>query len=268
MSGKVFDKTLSGLPDLQIKVDPEEMMEKTDDQEAGDELVIPESPTKKEYSMSTSEIFVTRQKAKKEATLSEKQKKLNYEEKQNIQFEIIRKGVVDGVAKDEIINDVDIDMDEEIITTKRGQRGNDKKPRKKRVMTDKQKENLKKAREKSLAVRRAKKAAKAKPKLKTIPEMPKPSAPIPIQQQAPMSFDYFCNLMDRYEDRNQKKHATTTEPHPNKKIPRAEKPRPPVQKVQRNTIQVRQPPTNFDPYSILNNNRKGNSSLFGSSFGY
>ena len=260
MSNKVFDKTLTGLPDLEIKVDPEHMMEKTDDQEAGDELIVPESPTRKEYSMTTSEIFVTRQKAKKK---QEGNVKLEVEEHGRLQ---------NGITKEEIIDDLNIDMEEEKVmkTSSRGKRGNDKKPRKKRVMTDKQKENLKKAREKSLAVRRAKKAAKSKPKLETVQEviMPKPSAPIPIQQQAPMSFDYFCNLMDRYEDRNQKKHATTTEPHPNKKIPRAEKPRPPVQKVQRNPVNVRQPPTNFDPYSILNNNRNGNSSLFGSSFGY
>jgi len=275
MSGKVFDKTLSGLPDLEIKVDPEQMILKTDDQEAGDELVVPESPTKKEYTMRTSEIFVMRQKkakAKQNIKL-EVERKIEKPIEEHENMRIGKTVFLDGISKEEKNDDLDIDIEPlEVPTTKRGKRGNDKKPRKKRVLTDKQKENLKKAREKSLAVRRAKKAAKAtnkqKPKSEPIKEMPKPTAPIPIQQQAPMSFDHFCNLMDRYEDRNKKKHATTREPHPNKKIPYTEKPRPPIQKVQRNEVKVRQPPTNFDPYSILNNNRNSNSSLFGSAFGY
>ena len=132
MSNKVFDKTLTGLPDLEIKVDPEHMMEKTDDQEAGDELIVPESPTRKEYSMTTSEIFVTRQKAKKK---QEGNVKLEVEEHGRLQ---------NGITKEEIIDDLNIDMEEEKVmkTSSRGKRGNDKKPRKKRVMTEKQKENL------------------------------------------------------------------------------------------------------------------------------
>jgi len=75
-------------------------------------------------------------------------------------------------------------------------------------------------------------------------------------------------MMDKYENRRMKKHTTTAEPHPNKIIPHQEKPRPPVQRVQRREVKVREPPSSFDPYAILNNNRGGNKTLFGGAFGY
>lgn len=71
-------------------------------------------------------------------------------------------------------------------------------------MTEKQKENLRKAREKSLAVRRAKKLKNENKKIskshilteekEDVKVMAKP-VPIPsVAQQAPMSFDYFVIL--------------------------------------------------------------------------
>lgn len=271
MSGPVFDENVSGLPDLELKIDPALMVkaDQTTDQKEGDELVLPDEPNTptNPYSMKTSEIFVMR----KKQMMKKKLEKID----ENVRIEIEEPD--DGISKEVENDELQFKMDEEPPKTKRGKRGNDKKPRKKRVMTEKQKENLRKAREKSLAVRRAKKAEKMKNKKiskshilteekEDVKVMAKP-VPIPsVAQQAPMSFDYFCDLMDRYEDRNKKKHSTTQEPHPNKKIPHQAKPRPPVQKVQRNIVNVRQPPPdNFDPYSILQN-RKG--SLFGSAFGY
>ena len=243
------------------------MIQQSKIQEDGDELVIPNSPTTQTYKMKTSEIFVMRQKQKQK-------------EDENIKLDIqkiepepeLKPGIKKEPASEELI---DFERDTEPQPAQlRGKRGGDKKPRKKRVMTEKQKENLKKAREKSLAVRRAKKAAKAA-KLKPIKEegkiepvqMAKPTAPIPIINQAPMSYEYFADMMDKYENRKKKKHTSSAEPHPNKIIPHQEKPRPPIQKVQRN-VTVRQPPSSFDPYAILNNNSSGNKSLFGSAFGY
>tara|TARA_R110001592_G_scaffold184578_3_gene428345 strand:- start:1050 stop:1868 length:819 start_codon:yes stop_codon:yes gene_type:complete len=272
MSGKVFDTEISGLPDLELKIDPAQMVEPTTDQKEGDELILPEEKEVNPYSMKTSEIFVMRKKEMKK-------KKEKQEVERNIKLEVIPE---DGIIEEKEIDDLQFKMDEE-VKTKRGKRGNDKKPRKKRVMTDKQKENLRKAREKSLAVRRAKKAAKQEEKNKNkkisnshilrnenkiVKEVsqPKDIPRIPVANSAPMSFDYFCDLMDRYENRKAKKHSTTREPHPNKIIPHQAKPRPPIQKVQRNQVKVNPPhPIEFDPYTIL---QKRQGSLFGSAFGY
>tara|TARA_R100000773_G_C4219094_1_gene117632 strand:- start:563 stop:1408 length:846 start_codon:yes stop_codon:yes gene_type:complete len=281
MTEPVFNEKETGLPDLDLVVDPTLLAEKTKDQTAGDELILPEEELLRQKT--TQEIFVMRnQKKAKEASNKIMEKREDEkiqstdvpvnkeEERDNLQFKI-----------------EDIDNDKTPSVTRRGKRGNDKKPRKKRVMTEKQKENLRKAREKSLAVRRAKKEAKLKnkkvvkkenekiysstenTKIKTQPQpIPKSVAPTPVIQQPQMSFDYFCNLMDRYEERKMKKHTTSQEPHPNKKIPHTQKPRPPIQKVQRKAPIVREPPTNFNAYDILQNRRNGSNSLFGSAFGY
>ena len=226
MSGPVFDENISGLPDLELKVDPALMVkaDQTTDQKEGDELVLPDEPNTptNPYQMKTSEIFVMR----KKQMMKKKLEKIE----ENVRIEIDEPEVIDqGISKEVEHDELQFKMDEPPATTKRGKRGNDKKPRKKRVMTEKQKENLRKAREKSLAVRRAKKAEKLakknggksqdlKQEKKEVETMAKP-VPIPVvANQAPMSFDYFCDLMD--------------------------------------------------PYSILQNNRTGSGSLFGSAFGY
>lgn len=272
MTEPVFDESNTGLPDLDLVVNPDVLAQKTQDQQAGDDLILPEEDIVR--TKSAQEIFVMRNK-KVEKRVDEKIETtdipVNKEvEKDNLQFKI-----------------EDIEGEIAPSVNRRGKRGNDKKPRKKRVMTEKQKENLRKAREKSLAVRRAKKAAKLKEKqdkvkapdkiysstentkIKSQPrDIPKPVAPTPVKMQTPMSFDYFCNLMDRYEERKLKKHTTSREPHPNKVIPHTQKPRPPIQKVQRKAPVVREPPTNFNAYDILQNRRNGSNSLFGSAFGY
>lgn len=106
---------------------------------------------------------------------------------------------------------------ETLPKTKRGKRGNDKKPRKKRVMTEKHKENLRKAREKSLAVRRAKQQAKMKNKkisnsqiLNKEKEQPKiMSQPVPIppvpQQAKSMVFRCRVTKSQRKKKRQYKK---------------------------------------------------------------
>lgn len=279
----MYDESETGLPDLTIVQDPHLVKEKTVDQKNNeDELVMPENPM---IGKSARDIFVMRNEKKvKENVKLTVNKKVKFEEPNNKDEQIVNDE--DGIneeVEDELQFKVEDIMENE-VKTKRGKRGNDKKPRKKRVMTDKQKENLKRAREKSLAVRRAKKEAKLKAKneknkvkgdkvikpsnhpITQSPQKTQP-LPIPVLQQAPMDFDHFCSLMDRYEERKAKRTSQSQEPHPNKKIPLQHKPRPPIQKVQRNyqekkRVIVNEQPA-FDAYSVLHN-RKG--SLFGSSY--
>jgi hypothetical protein len=97
-----------------------------------------------------SEIFVMRQKEKKEG-------KIQHEET--------------GTQEEKDLKNIKTEIEPASVPTNRGKRGADKKPRKKREMTEKQRETLRLAREKSAAVRRAKKEAKlaaiqTQPKLK------------------------------------------------------------------------------------------------------
>ena len=111
-----------------------------------------------------------------------------------------------------------------------GKRGRDKKPRKKRILSEAAKEKLALARKKSLEVRRenarAKYAAKKnkQPKKEPIKEIV-PDATILNQTN---NFDQFCEFMDRYEARKIKKVSNSHDPHPNKIIPTNQKPRPPI----------------------------------------
>ena len=179
-----------------------------------------------------------------------------------------------------------------------GDRGKDKKKRKKRTMTPAALEKLAAAREKSLATRRAKAALK-KEKIETERvsralkrrqdkqdlldkqalnkyEMTKNQIPIertenvkikavercktPVQAANVFGdFDTFCNYMERWDERKRKKHTTSSQPHPNQKIPERQRPRPPVQPVNRNP---RTPPADFSPYSLL---KSGRGSVFGRS---
>ena len=189
-----------------------------------------------------------------------------------------------------------------------GDRGKDKKKRKKRTMTPAALEKLAAAREKSLATRKAKAVVKRE-KIETERvsralkrradkqelldkqalnkyEMTKNQIPIqqaenvkikavercktPVQQATNVfgDFDMFCNYMERYDERKRKKHTTSSNPHPNQKIPERQRPRPPVQQTQRNP-QFRttggarnKPPADFSPYSLL---KSGRGSVFGRS---
>ena len=171
-----------------------------------------------------------------------------------------------------------------------GKRGRDKKPRKKRIISEAQKEKLAEARKKSLEVRRMKAAEKYQ-KMKAHKEVAQKTVRIPIPKKEepqlnPMgNFDQFCDFMERYEKRKLKSHVISEDPHPNKIIPEQQKPRPPIQqrqqpiyveqKPQERAIQhqinvpksqpVKQEPSLFEKFNAhrTNNNR----SLFQSGFG-
>ncbi len=126
-----------------------------------------------------------------------------------------------------------------------GKRGRDKKPRKKRVMSEAQKQKLAEARKKSLEVRRMKAAEKYQ-KMKAQKEQKK-SEPIPIpKKETPLNpmgnFDQFCDFMERYEKRKLKSHVVSEDPHPNKIIPEQQKPRPPIQQRQQPPRYIEQKP--------------------------
>jgi len=183
-----------------------------------------------------------------------------------------------------------------------GDRGVDKKKRKKRTMTPASLEKLAAARAKSLATRRAKAAEKKaaaeevrvtralKKRQATqdrkdalaLAEYEKTKNGIPVnavvvenvklqvKNKPPANvfddFDKFCNYMDRYDERKRKNHTTSKQPHPNQKIPERQRPRPPVQNTQRNpqfrTNRPTKQPDDFSPYSLL---KSGRSSVFGRS---
>jgi len=273
MSGhkRVFDENLSGLPDLEL-VEPDKLGDLKKDLQF--DLELPEEAPKESH-MRTSEIFVMRQKQRREA------QKLKEATDTIVESDVVVENT--PLKEDDLKSNIDLEIKEDDPPPKktRGKRGQDKKPRKKREMTEERKAQLKIAREKSLAVRREKarqKRENKKTKTKPVPiikEMPKPVAP-PVRTPQ-MSFDYFCDLMDRYEERKKKKVSVSQEPHPNKKIPYQHKPRPPIQKIQRQNvnkprmqqkrenIKVVQPVDNFSAYSIL---KKTNKNLFSSGFGF
>ena len=114
MSGKVFDKNYDALPDLELKVDPSKMVE----QKAPVEEKHPGKVIKQH---TASEIFVMRQKEKKE-------------EKPKVE--------ATGIQKEKDLTNIKTVIEPAPILTKRGKRGADKKPRKKREMTQKQREVL------------------------------------------------------------------------------------------------------------------------------
>lgn len=171
----------------------------------------------------------------------------------------------------------------------RGERGKDKVKRKKRVMTQAALDGLKRAREKSLATRKANKAKKlAEKEAKRVAvaeskvaartpqnvkmEVRHKQVEIIKKADTPANvfndFDKFCSFMDRYDERKKKNHSTDKKPHPNQKIPERQRPRPPVQQQQRNPTFSQNgrrankspPPSNFSPYSLL---KSGRNSVFG-----
>jgi len=276
MSGPIFDANHDPLGDLTLKMtddlEPEDNMETPDIKNIDDDIKpnvesVEKEIIKPQEDRPVADMFVTKKKKKK------------------VSFE--------GVKEDEVKEDwsESITNDEKIPPKIRGERGKDKKPRKKRQMTPAALEKLKIAREKSLATRRAKAALKKKAKedlrvataqkkrmerqnvkLEVIPENVKIEKKA---QQKPANvfndFDKFCNFMDRYDERKKKKHSTSRQPHPNQKIPERQRPRPPVQPSNRNP-QFRQtggsrrprspPPTDFSPFSLL---KSGRRSVFGNS---
>lgn len=283
MSGHkpIFDDSIDGMPDLTLEEDPDRLVELSKDQQAGKQLDLEdiEDDPKNVKHFNARDIFVMREKKKKK----EMERKM---------IEEANPVVDDGVQKESNRDNINMEITEppETDPTLKGEdkkqaykkRGKDKKPRKKKVMTEKQKAALSKAREKSLQVRRAKAAARKKAKMEEYlsrqpKAQPKPTQPIPIPQREPikppkMQFEHFCSLMDRYEARKKKAVDTSPAPHPNKKIAHQHRPRPPIQKNKRANVKLT--PTadsltnggGFSAYDILQRRQGGN--LFSTSFGY
>tara|TARA_R110000765_G_scaffold1462_2_gene3704 strand:+ start:2063 stop:2743 length:681 start_codon:yes stop_codon:yes gene_type:complete len=129
----------------------------------------------------------------------------------------------DGISLDIIVNEGPELPVEPIQKKTVGERGRDKKLRKKRIVTAGQLEALARGRANSLAKRKANKERKEKLKTekKIIPVIAKPT---PAQQ---LDYSTFSNYMDMYEEKKQKKRSTTTQPHPNKVINERHRPTPP-----------------------------------------
>ena len=268
MSGPVFDKNLDPLGDLTLKMTPDLEMEIDDDNiEPNVESV--EEAYESPQTTPVENIFVKKEKKRLEA--------------------IKETPMEDTLQMENLVGD----------------RGKDKKKRKKRTMTPAALEKLAAARQKSLATRKAKAAVKReKIEAERVSRALKRRADkqelldkqalnkyemtknqIPIEnvkikavervkaqpQQATNvfgDFDMFCNYMERYDERKRKKHTTSSNPHPNQKIPERQRPRPPVQQANRNP-QFRttggarnKPPADFSPYSLL---KSGRGSVFGRS---
>tara|TARA_R110002051_G_scaffold325427_1_gene427763 strand:- start:807 stop:1622 length:816 start_codon:yes stop_codon:yes gene_type:complete len=262
MTGKVFDSTNDPMSDLTLKM-TEEL--KPDDVEDVQDLE-EEEPPKREVE----NIFLVRQSKTKQSV------------KPDVMEDPLPSLGIESITKDEEIPRI------------QGERGKDKKPRKKRVMTPAALEKLAKARAASLIKRKAKKEAKlaateaarikrAKSKRQARAATPVQNIKLPVSEnikipfkriQEPKQpvnvfddFDNFCNFMDRYDERKKKKHSTSRQPHPNKRMPDRSRPRPPVTPVERIPVhrggsrRTSSPPTgNFSPYSLL---KRGNSQ-FGS----
>jgi len=252
--GKTFDKDFNPMPDFTLKVDEDLescALDNTEpNEEEIEELIVDDIPKRE-----VDDIFLSKRKRK------EKNEKI----------------LSAGVSQDKENPGIK-QIIEEIPKPKKmhGERGKDRKPRKKRVMTDKQREALAKGRERSLAIRRAKAAEKKKKAEDAKKERSRArqeayaqkkankklvqddlierntpiSKPIPIKsketKKTPTNvfndFDQFCGFMDRYEDYKRKKHSTNRQPHPNKKINYQDRPRAPVRREPR-TIQQQRHPT-------------------------
>jgi len=199
MSGKLFDKTNDPMSDLTLKMTEElkpEIIERKEED-------VPNLEEEKAKPREVENIFVVRKQAQKD---------------EGVKQDVMEDPLPD-MGIESIVNDEDIPRIQ-------GERGKDKKPRKKRVMSAEALENLAKAREKSLANRRAKSAAKkaatedarvkrAKKKRQIRAATPLPLNPISenikipfktIQQEAKKpanvfnDFDNFCDFMERYDE--------------------------------------------------------------------
>tara|TARA_R110002167_G_scaffold203671_1_gene407621 strand:+ start:364 stop:1206 length:843 start_codon:yes stop_codon:yes gene_type:complete len=270
MSGPVFDKNLDPLGDLTLKM-TNDLEPELDDDNIEPNVESVEEAYESPQTTPVENIFVKKEKKRLEA--------------------IKETPMEDTLQMENLVGD----------------RGKDKKKRKKRTMTPAALEKLAAARQKSLATRKAKAAVKRekieaervsralkrradkqelldKQALNKY-EMTKNQIPIEREnvkikavervkaqpQQATNvfgDFDMFCNYMERYDERKRKKHTTSSNPHPNQKIPERQRPRPPVQQANRNP-QFRttggarnKPPADFSPYSLL---KSGRGSVFGRS---
>jgi hypothetical protein len=139
--------------------------------------------------------------------------------------------VIDDEIPDELesnIEDIKI-KEEEPEKKKRGKRGKDTKPRKKRILSDAQKEALAKGRIKSAEVRRAKRDAKLESKKSKPVNIPEQKI-APPERFKPLDYNTFCSYMDQYSEKVKKKHSISKQPHPNKIINHQLRPQPPKSK--------------------------------------
>jgi hypothetical protein len=139
-------------------------------------------------------------------------------QKQNIKLETIEE------TPDKLENNTDLDIPEDKL---RGQRGKDKKKRKKKILTKSQLEGLAKGRAKSIETRKRNKEARKKKAVSHLDNTPKMEAP---KSNTKLDYDTFSNYMDLYAEKRKKKHSNTKEPHPNKAIPSRMRPTPPTSK--------------------------------------
>ena len=138
--------------------------------------------------------------------------------------------IIDDEVPDELQSNINLEIPEEKPEKKkRGKRGKDTKPRKKRILSEAQKEALAKGRIKSAEVRRAKRdaklALKSEKKEKVIP-----AQIAPPEKFKPLDYNTFCSYMDQYSQKIKKKHSISKQPHPNKIINHQLRPQPPKSK--------------------------------------
>jgi len=211
-----FDESISGLPDF--RTDESSKSEVANDLDLIIDLPL-EEPTEKQTS-GIDDIFIM------------KNKKNIIDKKNPIELKVNPREEKEPEGISLEISKTNIELPKERKKEKYeniGKRGRDKKPRKKRILSEAAKEKLALARKKSLEVRRenarVKYAAKKnKQQKETIKEIV-PDATILNQTN---NFNQFCEFMDRYEARKIKKVSNSHDPHPNKIIPTNQKPRPPI----------------------------------------
>jgi len=170
--------------------------------------------------------------------------------RKNLKRNIILK--VDDSDVESIISEESITNDDEPVHVTRGvgKRGKDKKKRVTKPCSDKQRANLAKARVKAKEKRDAKRLAKEKEKaeIQAIKEERRarkitnkkitkskpidiPKKPVPPANHNPMEMHKFFQMMQRYEEYKDHKKAQKekkTQPHPNKNIPKKQRPKPPA----------------------------------------
>lgn len=212
-----FDESISALP-----IFNEEDNTKIEQSNELDLIIdLPLDEPEEKISNGMNDIFITGNK---------KNIKVNREPSIKLKVEPIKDKRDVGVSLEKSKTNIDIPKEKKEKYKNIGKRGRDKKPRKKRILSEAQKTKLAEARKKSLEVRRAKareKYAKKKEKKVEQLEIPKQQQDATILNQT-TNFNQFCEFMDRYEARKLKQVSVSQDPHPNKIIPTNQKPRPPI----------------------------------------
>lgn len=214
-----FDESISGLPEFTTEEAPKSEV-------AGNlDLIIDlplEEPKEKKQSSGVDDIFIM------------KNKKNIIDKKNPIELKVKPKEekLPKGISQENSKTNIELPKEKKKEKYENiGKRGRDKKPRKKRILSEEAKQKLALARKKSLEVRREKARAKYAEKKKIKEEAKKevkPIVPDATVLNQTNNFDQFCEFMDRYEARKLKTVSQSQDPHPNKIIPTNHKPRPPI----------------------------------------